>query len=171
VESSFQKLKEADPSIPDYKVLAGIVMSSGIAINGSKVISLATGTRSISGTHLSLVGEAVNDCHAEILARRGLVSFLYDQIEKYSSNPEESILESAGTDDLFRLKVKEHILFHLYISSAPCGEASLFSLRDSSSTSNRSCKTNRQIAGALQVKQQKTDGLAHLFYFKLVNVT
>ena len=157
-------MKEADPSVPEYKVLAGIVMSSGIAINGSKVISLATGTKWIRGTNLSLVGEAVNDCHAEILARRGLMSFLYDQIEKYSSNPEESILELAGTDDLFRFKVKEDVRFHLYISSAPCGEASLLSMRDSS-TSSRSCKTDHQVTGTLHMKRKKNYGLSLFLYF------
>lgn len=153
-------MKEADPSIPDYKVLAGIVMSSGIAINGSKVVSLATGTRSISGSHLSLKGEAVNDCHAEILARRGLVRFLYDQIEKFKSNPEESILELAGQNGQFRLKVKEDVRFHLYISSAPCGDASLNSLSDTPPSYLHG-------GGALRTKREKNEGIL-IFIFLLM---
>jgi len=151
-------LKEADPSIPDYKVLAGVVMSSGIAINGSIVISLATGTRSIIGSHLSLDGEAVNDCHAEILARRGLLSFLYCQIEKYQSNPEGSIFELDGQNDQFRLKVKEDVRFHLYISSAPCGDASLNSLSDTPSSYLHG-------GGALRTKREKNEGIIIIFFF------
>ncbi len=76
-------------------------MSRGDAINGSKVVSLATGNRSIRGTNLSPVGEAMNDCHAEILVRRGLVSFLYDQIVKFGTNPIESILKPVVKTNLF----------------------------------------------------------------------
>jgi len=153
-------------------------MSSGIAINGSKVVSLATGTRSISGTNLSSVGEAVNDCHAEILARRGLVSFLYDQIEKYASNPEESIFEPAGIDDHLRLKVKEDVRFHLYISSAPCGDASLYSLSDTSSYRQgggalQTTSSYRHEGGALRTKREKSDGIfsfQQLYYsLKILN--
>lgn len=127
-------------------------MSTGIAINGSKVVSLATGTRSIIGSHLSLEGESVNDCHAEILARRGLVSFLYNQIEKFGTNPEESIFESVGQDGQLLLKVKEDVRFHLYISSTPCGDASLNSLSDAPSSH-------------LRTKIEKSDGI--LFYYSI----
>ncbi len=137
-----------DPSVPDCKVLAGIVMSRGDAINGSKVISLATGTRSMRGTNLSPVGEAMNDCHAEILVRRGLVSFLYDQLEKFSTSPGESILEPVENQDQssqLRLKVKKDVRFHLYSSSEPCGDAS--------------CSSYRQGGGALQSKREKRSGI------------
>jgi len=120
IESTFKSLQSADPSIPSYKTLAGVVMTSGPKTKGSRVISMATGSKSISGSNLSLEGKSINDCHAEILARRGLVSFLYDQLEIFSTHPEESIFEPAWNA---RLRIKNHILFHLYVSSAPCGSA------------------------------------------------
>jgi len=100
-------------------------MSSGIAINGSQVICFATGDDCIGGCNLCPKGEAVNDCHAVVLARRGLVNFLYDQLEKYRTQPEESVFEPAGNDDgvPLRLKIKDGILFHLFVSSPPCGDA------------------------------------------------
>jgi len=114
-------MKSADPSIPNYKTLAGVVMTSGPKTNESRVISVATGSKSISGINLSLDGKSLNDCHAEVLARRGLVSFLYDQLESYLNHSEESIFEQSGS---VRLRIKNHILFHLYVSKAPCGSAS-----------------------------------------------
>ena len=141
-------MKEADPLIPAYKVLAGVVMSNGIAINGSQVICVATGNDCISGCHLSTKGEAVNDCHAVVLARRGLVSFLYDQLEKYGTQPEESVFEPAGNVDGLlphRFKIKDGILFHFYVSSPPCGDACLTDERPSS-------------LGALQMKVEGIDG-------------
>jgi len=114
-------MKSIDPSIPNYKTLAGVVMTSGPTSKGSRVISVATGSKSISGVDLSCEGKSVNDCHAEILARRGLISFIYDQLESYLVHPEDSIFEPAGG---VRLRIKNHILFHLYVSTAPCGSAS-----------------------------------------------
>jgi len=161
VEDAFQQSIKNDPSKSTYKVLAGIVMSSGIAINGSQVICFATGDECISGRHLSLKGEAVNDCHAVVLARRGLVSFLYDQLEKYRTQPEESVFEPAGNDDRLplRLKIKDGILFHLYMTSPPCGDACLSS--DSSTPLNG--QPVRPLLGGLQTKVEGIDDI----FFKL----
>ncbi len=146
-------MKEADSTIPSFKVLSGIVMSDGPVISGSREISLGTGTKSISGSQLSLEGETVNDCHAEILARRGLVSFLYDQLESFASNPEETIFELAGNRDNLppRLKVKPQIAFHLYVSSTPCGDAGIHS------TSKEDPKSDNQL-GSLRTKVETSDG-------------
>ena len=146
--------EEADTSIPGFKLLAGIVMSDGPVISGSRVISLGTGTKSISGSQLSLEGETVNDCHAEILARRGLVSFLYDQLESFASNPEETIFELAGNRDNLppRLKVKPQIAFHLYVSSTPCGDAGIHS------TSKENPTSGSQL-GALRATVETSDGI------------
>ena len=121
IESTFKRMKSVDPSIPNHNILAGVVMTSGPKSKGCRVISVATGSKSISGVNLSLDGKSINDCHAEILARRGLVSFFYDQLEIYSIRSEESIFEPAGNG---RLRIKNHILFHLYVNNAPCGSAS-----------------------------------------------
>ena len=53
------------------------------------------------------------------------MSFLYDQIEKYATNPEASILEPTRKDDHSRLKIKKDVRFHEYISLVPCGDASI----------------------------------------------
>jgi len=147
-------MKEADSSIPNFKVLAGIVMTDGPVISGSLVISLGTGTKSISGSQLSLEGETVNDCHAEVLARGGFVSFLYDQLEIFASNPEETIFELAENRDNLppRLKVKPQVAFHLYVSSTPCGDAGIHSIsKENPSSGNQ--------LGALRTKVETSDGI------------
>ena len=149
-------MKEVDPLIPPYKVLAGVVMSDGIAINGSQVVCVATGNDSISGCYISMKGVTVNDCDAVVLARRGLVSFLYDQLEKYGTHPVESVFEPAGNFDGLppRLKIKDDIRFHLYSTSTPCGDACLQSDSPGSST-------GRPVLGALQTKIEGVDGKYH----------
>ncbi|NXL75971.1 DSRAD deaminase, partial [Leptocoma aspasia] len=108
------------------KILAAIIMRKGNKGLGV-VVSIGTGNRCVKGEELSLKGETVNDCHAEIISRRGFVRFLYRELMKYDpSNPssaEESIFEQAGGK---KLKIKSSVTFHLYVSTAPCGDGALF---------------------------------------------
>ncbi|NWI07280.1 DSRAD deaminase, partial [Tichodroma muraria] len=113
-------------SLLGRKILAAIIMRKGNEGLGV-VVSIGTGNRCVKGEELSLKGETVNDCHAEIISRRGFVRFLYSELMKYDpSNPssaEESIFEQAGGK---KLKIKSSVTFHLYISTAPCGDGALF---------------------------------------------
>ncbi|KAJ7416534.1 Double-stranded RNA-specific adenosine deaminase [Willisornis vidua] len=102
-------------SLLGRKILAAIIMRRGNKGLGV-VVSIGTGNRCVKGEELSLKGETVNDCHAEIISRRGFVRFLYSELMKYDpSNPssaEESIFEPAGGK---RLRIKSNVTFHLYV--------------------------------------------------------
>ncbi|XP_054038556.1 double-stranded RNA-specific adenosine deaminase isoform X2 [Rissa tridactyla] len=123
------------------KILAAIIMRRGSKGLGV-VVSIGTGNRCVKGEELSLKGETVNDCHAEIISRRGFVRFLYSELMKYDpSNPssaEESIFEPAGGK---RLKIKSSVTFHLYVSTAPCGDGALF---------DKSCSDQASVVGQAQ---------------------
>lgn len=101
-------------------------------------------------------GDALNDCHAEVLARRGLVSYLYDQLNTLNSNPSDSIFESPSGSK--NLKLKFGVLFHLYISSAPCGDAQIITL----ASLLEDLHPNRQGRGALRIKIESREGLTNL---------
>ncbi|XP_075301191.1 double-stranded RNA-specific adenosine deaminase isoform X2 [Opisthocomus hoazin] len=128
-------------SLLGRKILAAIVMRKGNKGLGV-VVSLGTGNRCVKGEELSLKGETVNDCHAEIISRRGFMRFLYSELMKYDpshpSSTEESIFEPAGGK---RLKIKSGVTFHLYISTAPCGDGALF---------DKSCSDQASVAGQTQ---------------------
>ncbi|NWR88722.1 DSRAD deaminase, partial [Furnarius figulus] len=128
-------------SLLGRKILAAIIMrkaNKGLGV----VVSIGTGNRCVKGEELSLKGETVNDCHAEIISRRGFVRFLYSELMKYDpSNPssaEESIFESAGGK---RLRIKNSVTFHLYVSTAPCGDGALF---------DKSCSDQASVVGQSQ---------------------
>ncbi|KAM9169120.1 double-stranded RNA-specific adenosine deaminase isoform 1-T1 [Mergus octosetaceus] len=128
-------------SLLGRKILAAIIMRRENDDLGV-VVSIGTGNRCVKGEELSLKGETVNDCHAEIISRRGFVRFLYSELMKYDpSNPssaEESIFEPAGKK---RLKIKSNVTFHLYISTAPCGDGALF---------DKSCSDQASVMGQAQ---------------------
>ncbi|KAG9345405.1 hypothetical protein JZ751_009952, partial [Albula glossodonta] len=108
-------------SLLGRKILATIVMRKGDSLG--TVVSLGTGNRCVKGEELSLKGDTVNDCHAEIISRRGFIRFLYSELMKSNVGTEESIFEP--TED-GKLRVKSEVTFHLYISTAPCGDGALF---------------------------------------------
>ncbi|KAM6234409.1 double-stranded RNA-specific adenosine deaminase isoform 2-T2 [Porphyrio hochstetteri] len=128
-------------SLLGRKILAAIIMRKGNEDLGV-VVSIGTGNRCVKGEELSLKGETVNDSHAEIISRRGFVRFLYSELMKYDpSNPSsaaESIFEPAGGK---RLKIKSGVTFHLYISTAPCGDGALF---------DKSCSDQASVVGPSQ---------------------
>ena len=93
MEQKYSDLTKDSSIALRFQVLSGIVLERP---NGEfEVITLTTGTKVISGDHLSLLGHAVNDCHAEILARRCFRQFLYMQIEEAVDNGKSTALRGV----------------------------------------------------------------------------
>ena len=142
------------------KVLAGIVMmrgSSGEGVVssdvGGEVVALATGTKCISGESISEAGLAVNDCHAEVIARRAFLRFLYAQLTICSKGQETASIFERAASGIFRLKTG--ISFHMYISTAPCGDARVFSPADEKAPDTHPMRQSR---GQVRVKIEAGEG-------------
>ncbi|KAJ3639636.1 hypothetical protein Zmor_002981 [Zophobas morio] len=89
----------------NFKVLAGIVMMQKDNLSSCKVISVNTGTKCIPGEHISLSGVTLNDMHAEILSRRGLINFFYDQLDLLAgSKQHQSIFTLRKDGNGYKLK-------------------------------------------------------------------
>ena len=117
-----------DAAQPGRKVIAAFVMED-TSVSSFKVVAVGSGTRCITGDHMNLHGAVVNDSHAEVVARRSLVRFFYQQVTFYYQRNAESIFVRSSRDSQ-RLKVKDNLQFHLYISTAPCGDGAQFSRGD-----------------------------------------
>ena len=114
-----------NPDTSGKQVVAGFVVREG---GSPRVVSLGSGTRSATGNRLSLEGRVVHDSHAEVVARRGLLRWLYAELEKASSRAEGSVATLASGPKPFALLSKLDVW--LYISLAPCGDAAIFSHSD-----------------------------------------
>ena len=105
------------------KVLAGVVLDW----EGERsVVCVTTGTKCISGEELCLEGSVVNDCHAEVVARRCLVLWLYDQLG-LALQGRPSVLQPTPAGGFI---LSPSASLHMFISTAPCGDARIFSLHE-----------------------------------------
>ncbi|XP_031773948.1 double-stranded RNA-specific editase Adar isoform X4 [Apis florea] len=150
VNQKFSELIQSKPQHARRKVLAGIVQTKG---SDAELICVTTGTKCVSGEHLSVSGGALNDCHAEVVARRCLCEYLYKQLELHTEDrAAESILEPAKKG----FKLKQGIQFHLYINTAPCGDARIFSPHEENESVDK--HPNRRARGQLRTKIESGEG-------------
>ncbi|CAF1279478.1 unnamed protein product [Rotaria magnacalcarata] len=121
--SAFQELN-INELLLGRKTLACMLMITNEQYEQARVISIATGNSCLDETNLTYAddGTTLHDCHAEILVRRGLIRFLFEQIKQSRNNNKSSIFEYNSTSNKYELH--ENITFHMFISSLPCGNAS-----------------------------------------------
>lgn len=123
-----------------------------------EVVSLTTGTKCLGGEFLSTDGLAINDSHAEIMTRRCVLRFLYGQIRSCKEG-KLSILELD--EESKKYKLKQGISFHLYINTAPCGDARVFSPKEEGEQSQEveaDTHPNRKTRGVLRTKIEGGEG-------------
>jgi len=145
------------------KVLAGVVMTTdGDSMEQMEVIAVTTGTKCVNGEHMSVNGNSLNDCHAEIVSRRCLLSYLYSQLEKFSEDPSATSIFVSRQPDGGGYKLKPEVRFHLYINTAPCGDARIFSPHEAEPSSDPNSSAdphpNRKARGQLRTKIESGEG-------------
>lgn len=111
----------ATPHDRTYTVLAAIALSYP---GETKIIGLATGCKCLPQNRLPEQGDALHDSHAEVLARRCARRWLLEEIQRYvTSGGSSRWLVKDESDGKFR--VKEGVQVIMYISTPPCGDASM----------------------------------------------
>uniref|UniRef100_A0A3B3WC43 Adenosine deaminase RNA specific B2 (inactive) n=1 Tax=Poecilia mexicana TaxID=48701 RepID=A0A3B3WC43_9TELE len=151
------------PAHARHKSLAGIVMTRDLDLRHAQVVALSTGTKCINGEYLSDQGQVVNDCHAEVTARRALIRFLYSQLELFLSKRLEDWEESIFVrhkEQCYRLRDNVH--FHMYISTSPCGDGRLNSPYEITSDLHSSRHLMRKHRSHLRTKIESGEGTVPL---------
>ncbi len=126
IQEKFNQLTQNDIRLQRRKVLSGIVMTHNYNLETMEIICITTGTKSIHSDEKIINGQVLNDCHAEIIARRCLIRYCYEQLQLILDDKfDQSIFERIQNSDRFQIKSSIH--FHLYISTVPCGDSRIFS--------------------------------------------
>lgn len=112
----------------EWTLLASVVMAmesheSPIKL---KVVAMGTGTKCIGQSKMSKEGDILNDSHAEIIARRAFLRFLFHEIKSAYSNNGSEIFHLQSPEDGNLCVLKPGITFHFFTSQTPCGDASIF---------------------------------------------
>ena len=75
--------KSGKPTGGEYTLLAGFAITDDTAPDlPPRVVALGTGTKCLPATSRCVKGESLADSHAEVLARRALIHFLYDEFDR-----------------------------------------------------------------------------------------
>ena len=116
-------------------------------------MALGAGSKAISGRSLSKQGDRVHDCHAEVLVRRGMLRFLYAQLEKIKNGCQHrSIFVKNEDSEVYT--IQDGVSFHLFISKPPCGDASVFGQHE--------FHKNRQNRGIARVTPSDGEGAVRI---------
>ena len=89
-------------------------------------------------------GLILKDSHAEVLARRGLMAVLWDEIKMALQNstitqkcddavhPSQNLLDVTSERNklgLLQFRLKSDLSLHMYISDSPCGDATIYEIK------------------------------------------
>ncbi|XP_077302194.1 adenosine deaminase, tRNA-specific 1 [Arctopsyche grandis] len=133
----YEKLpKTGKPNSEEWTVLSCIIKSTGENHESLEVVSLGTGSKCIGRNKLSSSGDILNDSHAEVMARRGFLRYLYDQMESACKSTQSIFLK----DDTGTFSLLPNIHFHFFSSHLPCGDAAILKQTDESLLQNTGAK-------------------------------
>lgn len=109
--------KNGKPIEQEWTVLS-CVLQNNKTTEQLEVVALGTGSKCIGASRMSPKGDVLNDSHAEVVARRGFLVYLYDNMKR--------TLEDKTTIFIIqdnKFKLKDDIEFYFYSSQLPCGDA------------------------------------------------
>lgn len=134
VHTQYDSCKFKPSNDYQYMVLAAFVLEavapdptsstpcSALSSPGSssdlKVVSLATGAKCLPTVKYPIRGDALHDSHAEVLARRSLIRWLYEEVQRAAHSTIGSPWVEGNPGGKWALK--ENVNLHMYISTVPC---------------------------------------------------
>lgn len=128
----------------EWTILSAIVMQRDTET--FEVIAMGTGTKCIGANMLTANGDILNDSHAEVIARRAFIRFLLHQISalKQDGADVKSIFHPPD-DKHKRFKLMENVKFHMFTTSTPCGDSSIYAINDNIHCDNDSEPDTKRI--------------------------
>lgn len=124
----FEKLPKKGKPLPEreWTIIAAVVQriektdSNRFTLD---VVSMGTGSKCVGQNMLSSNGDMLNDSHAEVIARRGFLRYLYHQIEIAATSGQSDVLALDPCTKKFHQR--KEVSFIFFSSHTPCGDASI----------------------------------------------
>lgn len=100
--------------VPQFTVLAAVALEQGENVN---CIALGTGSKCLPSNRLPKLGNALHDSHAEVMARRAAVRWIYQEILGAGA---ASLWIEKREDGSGKWKMREGVRVWMYVSTLPC---------------------------------------------------
>lgn len=131
-------------------------------------------------------GMVLKDSHAEVLARRGLVAYLWEEIETSLQRgqgasreatepcPARYLLELApatpnpDASGGMTFQLKRNITLHLYISDSPCGDAAIYEIQRKRTRQSHEDQAQSESSGKLQGSTEVADSRLNFTGAKII---
>ena len=95
-----------------------------------QVLSIGIGNKCIGVDAMRSDGTVINDSHAEVIARRAFLLYIYDELRRLMAGErQEGILQQCGTIG-GKYRLATDVTLHMYVSESPCGDASIYEYMD-----------------------------------------
>lgn len=132
----FQELPRTGKPEPgrEWTLLAAVVQVTRSTPNNEvvkEIVSLGTGSKCIGQAAMSPAGDVLNDSHAEVLARRGCIRYLTEELLRSVCGKGSSVLERVPDIQEARFRLRPEVSFVLFTSHTPCGDASIIPMTES----------------------------------------
>jgi double-stranded RNA-specific adenosine deaminase len=128
-DAVWNKYRKLNKNAKNNDIIAGFIMQenpfTSKASTRVRVVALGSGTKCVGGDQLSCSGRTVHDSHAEVVARRSLIRWLYSQLHRADKKDSVAIRnEQPGCDKPFQLRPFK---LWFYTSQTPCGDSAVYS--------------------------------------------
>ncbi|EGG12269.1 uncharacterized protein MELLADRAFT_89234 [Melampsora larici-populina 98AG31] len=158
-----------DDGRTEFTILAGIVLIDKTAHDDNHkeenegkgyttlCPSLATGMRCLPQEKLSLQGDLLHDSHAEVLVKRGFRLWLYEELKRSYEIGIGSAWINRPSDSKDHFSLKKSVQVFFYVSTLPCGDASMLLTSQQVSEQSRPIKgPEESISSEFSIEYQKS---------------
>jgi len=108
------------PQPGKFTIIASISLCGTAPGAPPKLLALATGSKCLPAARLPMHGAVLHDSHAEVLARRGAVRWLLEEIQRAARIPGPDASPWLHTDASGMYALRPGVRLYLYVSTVPC---------------------------------------------------
>ncbi|GBG25590.1 tRNA-specific adenosine deaminase 1 [Hondaea fermentalgiana] len=131
-----------------------------------RVVSMATGSKCLGPRKMSPQGLVLDDCHAEVLARRGLCWLILQEVQARRKGGSSAVKEEdallvaiGGGESDQRWRFRPDVALYLFVSELPCGDCSVLADKFSGAklVADRDLRESEQAVGQLRAKSSRSN--------------